>query len=235
VGETAGDRGGAAPTPPYRVLVKASHSVGKTHLGGGLVNWWFDSFNPGITLTTAPTDRQVQDLLWKEVRGQRAGRGGFPGPKVSRLESAPDHFAHGFTAQDGNAFQGHHSEHMLIVFDEAVGVAPMFWEAAESMFAGEGHGWLAIFNPTDTSSQAYMEELSGNWHVVSLSALEHPNIAAELRGEPPPYPPRRGSVAAGSAREVVHARSAAPQEDRYRMAAGQRHICDLARWRKRAC
>jgi hypothetical protein len=174
--------------PPYRVLVKASHSVGKTHLGGGLVNWWFDSFNPGITLTTAPTDRQVQDLLWKEVRGQRAGRGGFPGPKVSRLESAPDHFAHGFTAQDGNAFQGHHAEHMLIVFDEAVGVAPMFWEAAESMFAGQGHAWLAIFNPTDTSSQAYMEELSGNWHVVSLSALEHPNIAAELRGEPPPYP-----------------------------------------------
>jgi hypothetical protein len=174
--------------PPYRVLVKASHSVGKTFLGGGLVNWWFDSFDPSITLTTAPTDRQVQDLLWKEVRGQRGQRGGFPGPRVSRLETSPDHFAHGFTAKDGDAFQGHHSEHILIVFDEAVGVAPVFWEAAESMFAGEGHGWLAIFNPTDTSSQAYMEELTGNWHVVSLSALEHPNIAAELAGLPPPYP-----------------------------------------------
>lgn len=174
--------------PPYRVLVKASHSVGKTHLGGGLVNWWFDSFDHGITLTTAPTDRQVQDLLWKEVRGQRGGRGGFPGPRMSRLESAPDHFAHGFTAKDGDAFQGHHSEHILIVFDEAIGVAPIFWEAAESMFAGEGHGWLAIFNPTDTSSQAYMEEFTGNWHTVSLSALDHPNIAAELAGLSAPYP-----------------------------------------------
>ena len=174
--------------PPYRVLVKASHSVGKTFLGGGLVNWWFDSFDPSITLTTAPTDRQVQDLLWKEVRGQRGQRGGFPGPRMSRLETAPDHFAHGFTANDGDAFQGHHSEHILIVFDEAVGVAPIFWEAAESMFQGEGHGWLAIFNPTDTSSQAYLEELTGNWHVVSLSALEHPNIIAELAGLPPPYP-----------------------------------------------
>ena len=37
-----------------RVFVKASHSVGKTHLAGGLVNWFFDCFNPGITLTTAP-------------------------------------------------------------------------------------------------------------------------------------------------------------------------------------
>jgi hypothetical protein len=175
-------------TPPHRVLVKAAHNVGKTHLCGGLVNWWYDTFDPGITLTTAPTERQVYDLLWKEVRVQRRGRGGFPGPRVARLESAPNHFAHGFTARDGDAFQGHHSEHMLFVFDEAVGVAPIFWETAESMFAGEGHGWIAIFNPTNTASQAYAEELSGGWHVVSLSSLEHPNIAAELAGLPPPYP-----------------------------------------------
>lgn len=174
--------------PPYRVLVKACHSVGKTFLAGGLVNWWFDSYDPGVVLTTAPTDRQVHDLLWKEVRVQRGQRGGFPGPQKARLESSPAHFAHGFTARDGDAFQGHHAEHQLIIFDEAVGIAPTFWETAESMFAGEGHGWLAIFNPTDTSSQAYAEELTGNWHVISLSALEHPNIAAELAGLPPPFP-----------------------------------------------
>lgn len=174
--------------PPYRVLVKACHKVGKTHLGGGLVNWWFDSFDPSIVLTTAPTDRQVHDLLWKEVRMQRGRRGGFPGPQKPRLESSPDHFAHGFTARDGDSFQGHHSEHTLIVFDEAVGIAPTFWETAESMFGGEGHGWLAIFNPTDTSSQAYVEELTGNWHVISMTALEHPNITAELADRPPPFP-----------------------------------------------
>src|SRR5687767_6829393 len=60
----------ALQTPPYRVLVKASHKVGKTHLGGGLVNWWYDVHDPGLCLTTAPTDRQVKDLLWKEVRVQ---------------------------------------------------------------------------------------------------------------------------------------------------------------------
>lgn len=174
--------------PPYRVLVKACHKIGKTHLGGGLVNWWYDSYDPGLTLTTAPTDRQVKDLLWKEVRSQRRGRGGFPGPKMARLETSGTHFAHGFTAKDGDSFQGNHSEHTFIVFDEAVGVEPIFWETAESMFSGEGHAWMAIFNPTDTSSQAYAEELSGGWHVVSISVLEHPNIEAELRGDPPPFP-----------------------------------------------
>lgn len=174
-------------TPPYRTLVPASHKVGKTHLGGGLVNWWYDSFDPGLVLTTAPTDRQVRDLLWKEVRVQRGNRGGFRGPKMPRLESSPDHFAHGFTARDGDSFQGNHSARTLILFDEAVGVAPEFWETAESMF-NEGSAWLAIFNPTDTSSQAYQEFLSGGWHVISLSVLEHPNIAAELAGLPPPFP-----------------------------------------------
>jgi hypothetical protein len=174
--------------PPYRTLVKACHNVGKTYLGGGLVNWWFDTHVDSIALTTAPTDRQVRDLLWKEVRVQRGGRGGFVGPKIPRLERAPNHFAHGFTAADGDSFQGHHARHLMLLFDEAVGVAPVFWETGESMFTGEGHAWLAIFNPTDTSSQAYQEELLGGWHVISLSVLEHPNIAAELAGLPPPFP-----------------------------------------------
>lgn len=173
--------------PPYRTLVKACHKVGKTHLGGGLVNWWYDAFDPGLALTTAPTKRQVEDLLWKEVRVQRGGRSGFRGPKMPRLESSADHFAHGFTAQDGDSFQGSHSPHTLFIFDEAVGVDSQFWETAESMF-NVGGAWLAIFNPTDTSSQAYAEELSGGWHVISLSVLEHPNIAAELAGLPPPFP-----------------------------------------------
>jgi len=175
-------------TPPYRVLVKASHNIGKTHLAGGLVNWWYDVHDPGLTLTTAPTDTQVRDLLWKEVRAQRAGRPGFRGPQMPRLESAETHWAHGFTAKDSDSFQGRHARHMLIVFDEAVGVASQFWEAAESMFAGEGHAWLCIFNPTDTSSQAYIEEQSGGWHTVSVSMLEHPNVLAEHEGHAPPFP-----------------------------------------------
>lgn len=174
--------------PPYKVLVKACHDVGKTFLAAGLVNWFFDSFPHSVTLTTAPTDRQVKDLLWKEIRVQRRGRGGFAGPKIPRLELAPDYFAHGYVAREADAFQGHHAEHMMFVFDEAVGVAHQFWEATESMFGGEGHAWVCIFNPTDTASQAYQEEMSGTWHVVTMSMLEHPNIIAESKGLRPPYP-----------------------------------------------
>lgn len=170
------------------VLVRASHSVGKTHLGGGLVNWWFDTRQPSICLTTAPTAAQVRDLLWREVRAQRGGRPGLL-PKAPRLEAAPNHYAVGYTANDANAFQGRHEQSLLVIFDEAVGVATEFWHAADGMLSsGPDNRFLAIYNPTDTASEAYQRELLGGAVVIAISALEHPNIAAQLAGQPKPYP-----------------------------------------------
>lgn len=174
--------------PPHRVLVRASHSVGKSHLLGGLVNWWYDTRDPGVVLTTAPTARQVRDVLWKEVRRQRAGRGGFPGPKIPRLESSPTHFAYGFTATTAEAFQGQHEAAVLILIDEAVGVPREIWEAADSMVQGVEYGIVAVCNPTDTGSEFYSRESQGGWHVVRVPCTDHPNITAELEGRDPPYP-----------------------------------------------
>jgi hypothetical protein len=190
-------------SPPYKVLVKASHGVGKTFLAASLVNYWYDSFDPSAVITTAPTARDVRDLLWREVRLQRDRRGGFAGaaaPVLGRVES--DHYAKGFTAATGESFQGRHQERMLFIFDEAVGVDAIFWETTKSMFDPSGkHAWLVIFNPTDTSSQAYQEEASGEgWHVVTMSALEHPNVGAALAGEQPPYP---GAVSLAQLHEWV--------------------------------
>jgi len=175
-----------------RVLVEASHSIGKTHLAGGLVNWFYDCFEPSITLTTAPTAAQVHDLIWKEVRVQRlrrrfAGTSGLL-PKADRMESTPDHFAAGYTANSADSFQGRHEERVLIIFDEAIGVDSQFWDAAQGMLTGDECYMLAILNPTDTSSRAYEEAMSGAWHRISISAMNHPNIAAELAGLPPPFP-----------------------------------------------
>lgn len=181
--------------PPYKVLCRAGHSVGKSFLGAVLVNWWYDTFNPGFCLTTAPTERQVKDILWKEVRVLRSQakdpkyRNGFVGPKIPRLESAPNHYAHGFTARDGDRFQGHHGDAVLILFDEATGVAPIFWQAMRTMLGGRRYAFLAIYNPTDQSSMAHQEEKASGYHpVVTMSCLDHPNIRAEILGKPPIVP-----------------------------------------------
>lgn len=173
-----------------RVFVKASHSVGKSFLAGGLVNWFFDCFNPGLCITTAPTAKQVSDILWKEVRTQRPGDlRSVLQPKAPRMETSPDHFAVGFTARDDSGFQGRHEQFVFIVFDECVGVQGPFWDGAEGMMTGENCYWLAICNPTDTGSRAFIEcSNTQKWHVIEISALEHPNIAADLAGQPAPFP-----------------------------------------------
>ncbi|MDE2101307.1 MAG: hypothetical protein KGL39_28935 [Patescibacteria group bacterium] len=186
-------------TPPYRVLVKASHSVGKTWLAAALTSWWYDTFSTdSAVITTAPTDRDVKDLLWSEVRRQRraVGRlGDFTGSTGAEMRSSETHFAKGFTSERGESFQGRHLGHMLFVFDEAVGISPVFWETTNTMFRPDGScGWLAIFNPTDTASEAYIQEQLTDregkpaWHVVEMSALDHPNLKAHLEGRPAPYP-----------------------------------------------
>ncbi len=167
-----------------RVFVRAGNGPGKSFLAAGLVNWFYDVHVPGRCLTTAPTQAQVQDVLWAEVRAQRRGRPGLQ-PKAARMEDAPDHFAVGYTASTAEAFQGRHAEHLMLVFDEGTGVAKPFWIAGEGM---QPEYWLVLLNPTDTTSVAYDQEQSGRWHVICLDSFDHPNITEQMAGRPAPYP-----------------------------------------------
>lgn len=190
--------------PPYRSLVKSGHNIGKTFLAAWMVNWWFDTRDPGIAVTTAPTQRDVIDLLWTEVRLQRARvnlPSPFIGPSAPHMQTSQEHYAKGFTASTGHSFQGRHRPNMLFVFDEAEGVHADYWKTASTMFLPDGtNAFLAILNPTTTTSQSYIEERSfgpdgePKWNVVSISALEHPNVkmglenAQRLKQSVPPEP-----------------------------------------------
>ncbi len=176
--------------PPYRTYVKSAHSVGKTALAASLINHHFDTVNPGVTWSTAPTKESLVDGLWAEVRLQRR-RAGLPdyfiGPAAPEMRTAPDHLAKGLTATVGGAFSGKHRENQFFVFDEAEDVAAMYWIITNTMFQPDGtNRWLVILNPITTSSQAYIEEsLTGpdgrpKWTVFTLSALEHPNVTLGL-------------------------------------------------------
>jgi len=183
---------GSLLRPPYRTLVKSAHSVGKTHLAAVLVNWFYDSFDPGLAITTAPIKRDVVDLLWAQVRSQRerVGLGGLL-PKAPEMSSSQEHYAKGYTAAKGESFQGRHPERMLVVFDEACGVDATYWTTTATMWKPRPFMfWLAICNPTDTTSRAYLEDTSSTaaWHRFEVSALEHPNIIAQVQGREPPIP-----------------------------------------------
>lgn len=182
--------------PPYRTFAKAAHSVGKTSVAAVALSYWFDVFPlSSCVISTAPTKRDVEDLLWREVRllRIRAGLGGFRGMRAPELWENEDHYAKGFTAE--KIYVGRHLRHMLFILDEAVALDAAILTQLDTMFKPDGlHAMVAIGNPTDTSSPLYVEEQasgadgSPKWHTIEMSALDHPNITAALRGEPPPIP-----------------------------------------------
>lgn len=170
-----------------RTAVYSGHSTGKTHGIGGLVQWHFDCFDPSITLTTAPNWNSIHDLLWGEIKVQRPESA--PGRLLDiRLESGPMHYAKGHNAESSAGFQGRHEQRQLIVIDEAQGAPGYIWEASNAMMTSPDCRILVSGNPTETSGQFYDLLEDPDWNVINISCLDHPNILAELSGQPPPYP-----------------------------------------------
>lgn len=147
------------------------------------MSWHYDCFRPSFTITTAPSKSQVDDIVFRELRKLRRGDPFFS-PKASNLSDGPDHVCKGYTAKNETSFHGRHEGSVLVVFDEAEGIDPEFWEAAES-FADK---WVCFYNPTKSGSAASIAERSPNWKVIRMSNLNHPNIKLGERGLPPIIP-----------------------------------------------
>ena len=184
---------------PRRVLVPSGHNTGKTHLAAVAISWWFDSFDPGAVFTIGPRHESLKDTIWGEVRRQRARAGlrdDFIGPSAPEMRTSTEHWARAFTANKDASLTGRHLPRMLFVIEEACGVDPIWWEVIMTMFDPSlHHSQLCIFNPTSTTSQAYQEDQAVDgkdgtprWHRFRLSSLNHPNVIAELRGQPKPIP-----------------------------------------------
>ncbi|MEO5859165.1 MAG: hypothetical protein ABIR33_09480 [Pyrinomonadaceae bacterium] len=161
-----------------RTAAPSGHGIGKTFLAACIVLWFLFSFPGAKILTTAPTWFQVENLLWSEVRKLLA-RSLFAGMCQAALTSiklTDDWFAIGLSTNDATRFQGIHAPYVLIVFDEATGVATEIWEAAEGVAVGSRDRFLAIGNPTDPTSEFKRKCDSPLWHVINLSSEQHPNV-----------------------------------------------------------
>src|SRR5439155_3828223 len=120
------------------VAVRGGNAAGKSAAGSVVVAWWRAGGPGRVALTTAPTDRQVRGVLWREIaRRYRSARDWF-GPATlgqTSLELQADWYAHGFTADSADGWQGVHADRVLVVINEASGVTDWAFEAAEAALA----------------------------------------------------------------------------------------------------
>ena len=105
----------------------------------------------------------------------------------TRLEMPErDSFAMGLSADSPDEFQGFHSTNMLIVVDEAEGVAEPIYEAIEALMTSENCRLLLIGNPTTVTGsfrRAFHEDRE-LYHTITISAYDSPNVAEGAKTVP---------------------------------------------------
>lgn len=164
--------------------VRSSHGCGKTLDAAAVVLWFLAAYAPEcLAVTTAPTWRQVRDLLWREIRKLHHRAGGFFDGKLTetRLDFAPDWYAVGLSTNQPENFQGFHSPHLLFVVDEASGVSQSIFEAAEGFLTAAGSRTLLIGNPTQVGGEFY-QAFHGQralYHTIHMSAFDTPAFTGE--------------------------------------------------------
>ena len=161
--------------------VRACHDVGKTYIAARLALWFLYSHPQSIVVTTAPTMRQVENLLWRELRSAHEKASGLleGEPLKTRLDLASDWYAIGASSADPDKLQGFHaaSGHILIIVDEAAGVPEPAFEAMEGMMTSENARMLLIGNPTsDTGSFRASHHSWEHATKVHISAFDSPNF-----------------------------------------------------------
>jgi hypothetical protein len=165
-----------------RVGVASGHKVSKSHTAAGLALWFFASFEDARVVMTSVTARQVDRILWRELRMMHARSklpiGGEPGMLARTGLHAPD-FREivGFTAKEAEAVAGVSGKNLLYLLDEASGIPEAIFEAIEGNRAGGAR--LAMFsNPTRTSGEFFEAFTTKRefYATMRISSEDSPNV-----------------------------------------------------------
>jgi hypothetical protein len=184
------------------VVVKAGHEVGKSWLAGLLICWWVDTRwdLPGgcFVVSTAPSTRQINAIVWREVRKfynvakKRYAEGKIDHPLPGYITSdahwrLPDGIELGYGAKppegadkdSGNdSMSGIHARYVLAVGDEAVGLTKGLIGDLANITSNATSRRFLICNPTNPLAYVasiFKRDLQG-WSKHTISVFDSPNF-----------------------------------------------------------
>lgn len=151
-----------------RLIVPAGFGLGKTHLAARAAAWFVCTAPVGraLCVTTAPRFRQVRTMMWPHIRRVHA-RAGLPGECLQTEWQIPDangvmtQVAYGFSAPatSESAMQGIHAARLLLLVDEAGGIAKTVGRGTNNLLTGDAR-MLAIGNPPSDDPRSWFEEIA---------------------------------------------------------------------------
>lgn len=164
------------------LVVTSGHAQGKDFLTSCISPWFLYNYAPSKVIFTAPTDRQVKEIMWNEIETRlNSSTAKLPGRVLKcKIDISSDHFLIGFTTREtGNMtgkFQGFHSPNILMIVSEAQAVNDKIYEQIDGILTSKNALLIMIGNPLRTTGKfARMIKDTTNNIVVRLNCLDSPN------------------------------------------------------------
>ena len=163
-----------------RTTVRSCESSGKTRVASGIALAFLYNFPPATVVTTAPGNRQVEDVLWREIRlAFNTSRMPLEGNLTRKaLEIREDWFAVGFATDEPERMLGYHNVNVLVIVDDAAGLSNEIFGGIENPLSTGNTHELLISNPTQSIGafrDTFQSDLYKKYHI---SAFDTPNLAS---------------------------------------------------------
>ena len=162
-----------------RVSVVGCNGSGKDWAAARAVLWWVHARSPAKAIVTGPTSRQVDDIVWKEMRYALANAKveleGQMLPRSSRYQVDEQTFALGFATNSPYNIQGFHSPNLLAVITEAHAVSRNEIDAVRRLHPRR---LLMTGNPFVAAGEFYDSHHVDRslYRTIQISAFDTPNV-----------------------------------------------------------
>lgn len=161
-----------------RTTVRSGHGLGKSYVSADICLWFLYNFYPSIVITTSSSWRQVEKILWAEIREHHM-RAKFPleGRVLeTEIKISPKWYAIGFASDKKDNFMGFHEANVLVVVDEPSGVEDEIFESIEGILTNENARLLLIGNPIRDIGYFANSFKSPIFNKLHISCYDSPNV-----------------------------------------------------------
>ncbi len=177
-----------------RVAIRSGHGVGKSTFLSWVILWWLLTRLPATIGCTAPTAKQLENVLWKECKlWHRKLPPAFQklltitSDSIFLTEAPESCFAVATTARKENpeALQGLHAKHMLFVIDECSGVDDVVFEPVLGTMTTPGAKTVMTGNPTRISGYFFnaFHSMANRWWTLRVSCEESTRVSPAFKDE----------------------------------------------------
>ena len=168
-----------------RVSVVGANGSGKDWAAARAVLWWLSTRPRAIALVTGPTQRQVEQIVWRELRAAHKASQVPLGGRLygSQWNIADDRFAIGFSTNKADNLQGFHSPELLVVVTEAHAMPQDQMEALKRLYPAR----MLLTGNAFSRDGEFFDSHHTKRHIyacITVSVYDTPNFTGEYGGVP---------------------------------------------------